>query len=133
LYLQEKIMHVPLPLPTPSGLSPPNLISYATDPSNHLILNQISSVLSRLSQDELAGLSIAALNEGYEPDTMFVDFSLTGSRAFDQCIQHLQDLSLPGKVALVRSIAELLAVSIGFMPNSPSLPPAPDAGELKPL
>jgi hypothetical protein len=120
-------MPVSFPLPTLKTSSQKNLVSYSTDDKDLPTLEKLSAVIPRLSQDERVGLAIAALNEGFEPDTMDVDFGIIAA-PFDRCIELIQDLSLPGKVALVRGLSELLAISLGIVPSrssSPNLPPVP--------
>lgn len=124
-------MPVPVPpLTLKASVPQTNVTSYSTDPEDHPILEKLSSLIPRLVQDDLAALGIVALNEGYEPDTVYVDFNICGSSIFNQCIEIIQDLSRPGKVALSRCILELLAVShitpgIADKPVLPTLPPVP--------
>lgn len=83
---------------------------YSINPSDDPILNQIAGHLGRLSNEQQAALAVAALYEGYEPCSVAFDYSRCPSRRFEECVALLQQLSLPGKLALVRAITEQLAV-----------------------
>jgi len=63
-----------------------------------------------LSIDEQVAIAIAALYEAYEPDAILFDYERCPSRRYDQCIELIQLLSKPGKLALGRAILEHLAV-----------------------
>lgn len=83
---------------------------YSVNPTDDPILNQITTHLERLSQEQQAALAITALYKGYETCSVAFDYSCCRSRQFEECVTLLQHLSLPGKLALVRVIAECLAV-----------------------
>lgn len=107
-----------------------NVISYSTNPDDYPILDQFAYLLPNLSQDELAALSIITLDRTFEPEATEVEEHLCNSQVFYQCTSLIWKLSQPGKVALVRSITELLAVSLGIVPvadqsTAPTLPPVP--------
>ncbi|MGR3279388.1 hypothetical protein ACSYAD_30440 [Acaryochloris marina NIES-2412] len=107
-----------------------NVTSYSTNSDDNPILDQFAFLLPNLSQDELAGLSIIALDRAFEPEATEVEHHLCNTQTFYKCTSLIRDLSQAGKVALVRSIAEQLAVSLGIAPDadkptSPTLPPVP--------
>jgi len=108
-------MTISFPLPTLKAQT--NVISYSTNPADHPTLEKLSNLLPALTQDALASLSIIALNEGYAPAAVQVDYGYS-CNIFNRCIELIQDLSKDGKVALVRGIAELLAVSLS-LPSQP--------------
>jgi hypothetical protein len=83
---------------------------YSINSNDEPILNQIAAHLGRLSREQQAALVVAALYEGYEPCSVAFDYSCCPSRQFEECVVLLQHLSLPGKLALVRAIAEHLTV-----------------------
>lgn len=63
-----------------------------------------------LTRDQQAAIAVAALFESFEPDEVCFEYGYCCSRRFDDCIVLLQTLSLHGKLALCRAIAEHLAV-----------------------
>ncbi len=115
-------MTINFPLPTLKAQT--NVTSYSRNPADHPTLEKLSNLLPALTQDALASLSIIALKEGYEPVVVQVDYGC-GCNIFNRCIELIQELSQAGKVALVRSVAELLAVSLSLptQPQEITLPP----------
>lgn len=115
-------MTINFPLPTLKAQT--NVISYSRNPADHPILEKLSNLLPALTQDALASLSIIALNEGYAPVVVQVGYGC-GCNTFNRCIELIQDLSKDGKVALVRGVAELLAVTLSLpsQPQGITLPP----------
>lgn len=83
---------------------------YSINPNDEPILNQIATHLERLSHEQQAALTVAALYEGYEPDYVEFGYGSCPPYRFEECVTLLQYLSLPGKLALVRAIAEGLVV-----------------------
>ena len=71
------------------------------------------------------------LDRAFEPEATEVEHHLcNSSRPSTNALCLIRDLSQAGKVALVRSITELLAVSLGIAPvadtsKAPTLPPVP--------
>lgn len=124
-------MTVPIPPLTLKASAPQtNVTSYSTNSDDHPILDQFAFLLPNLSQDELAALSIMTLDRAFEPEATEVEHHLCNTQTFYKCTNLVQDLSQSGKVALVRSITELLAVSLGVAPvadtsAAPTLPPVP--------
>ena len=118
------------PLTLKSSAPQTNVTSYSTNSDGNPILDQFAFLLPNLSQDELAALSIMTLDRAFEPEATEVEHHLSNTQTFYKCTSLIQDLSQAGKVALVRSIAEQLAVSLGIAPDdekptSPNLPPVP--------
>jgi len=83
---------------------------HSVDQANDAILDTIAPHLWSLSIDEQVAIAIAALYEAYEPDGILFDYECCPSRRYDQCIELIQLLSKPGKLALGRAIFEHLAV-----------------------
>jgi len=95
-------------------------LSYdSTKPEDDDTLDQIAPQLWRLPQDQQVAVSMAygrsqtisAMYEAYEPDAISFDYDRCPSRQYDQCIELIQLLSKPGKLALCRAILEYLAVA----------------------
>jgi len=83
---------------------------YSVDQANDATLSTIALHLWSLSIDEQVAIAIAALYEAYEPDAICFDYDRCPSRRYDQCIELIQLLSKPGKLALGRAVLEHLAV-----------------------
>ena len=118
------------PLTLKSSTPQTNVTSYSTNSDDNPILDQFAFLLPNLSQDELAALSIMTLDRAFEPEATEVEHHLCHTQTFYKCTSLVQDLSQAGKVALVRSITEQLAVSLGIAPaadksTAPNLPPVP--------
>ena len=118
------------PLTLKASAPQTNVTSYSTNPDDQPILDQFAYLLPNLSQDELAALSILALDRAFEPEATEVEHHLCNTQVFYKCTSLIWQLSQPGKVALVRSITELLAVSLGIVPvadqsTAPTLSPVP--------
>lgn len=86
------------------------ICSHSINQDDDPILNHIALHFWKLTQDQQVGLAIAALCEGYEPCSVEFDYCCCTSYRFDECVCLLQHLSRSGKLALVRAIAEHLAV-----------------------
>lgn len=86
------------------------LNSYSVDQANDATLNVIAPYLWSLTIDQQVAIAIAALYEAYDPDSICFDYERCPSRRYDQCIELIQLLSKPGKLALCRAVLEHLAV-----------------------
>lgn len=102
---------------------------YSVDSSDDSTLNTIAPHLWSLTIDQQVAIAIAALYEAYEPDLISFDYDRYPSRCYDKCIELLQLLSKPGKLALCRAITEHLAVgemageqTISAITTTPSTP-----------
>lgn len=84
---------------------------HSVDQANDATLSTIALHLWSLSRDQQVAIAIAALYEAYEPDANSFDYECCPSRQYDQCIELIQLLSKPGKLALCRAITEHLAVA----------------------
>lgn len=87
-----------------------SLTTYSVNPYDDLILNELAPQFWHLSQDQQVAIAIAALYEAYEPDAICFDYERCPSRRYDECIELIQLLSKPGKLALGQAILEHLAV-----------------------
>lgn len=88
-----------------------SLSHYSTNQTDDPILSQMAPLIWSLTQDQQAAIAVAALFESFEPHEICFDYGHCCSRRFDDCIVLLQTLSLQGKLALCRAIAEQLAVT----------------------
>lgn len=75
------------------------------------ILDQIAAHQGRLTNEQQAVLVITALYKSYEPCSVKFNYGSCPSCHFYECVVLLQQLSLPGKLALSRAILEHLAVA----------------------
>lgn len=87
-----------------------SLSQYSVTETDDSILNQMTHLIWGLSKDQQAAIAVAALFESFEPREVCFDYGYCCSRRFDDSIMLLQTLSLHGKLALCRAIAEHLAV-----------------------
>lgn len=86
-----------------------NCLSHSRITSDETILHHLNQHLQSLTTNQKAGLAIVALYTATKPKDASVSLNPHGSK-FISAIELLLQLSVQGKLALVRGIAEELAV-----------------------
>lgn len=87
-----------------------NLTSYSRHSQDEPVLQQLEAYVQHLSSDNKAAIAIAALYEATEPQMVYFDYMCNRHPKLNKSIALLQELSIPGKLALARAILEELAV-----------------------
>lgn len=86
-----------------------NCVSHSRNLADEVILHELDQHLQSLLTNQKAGLAIVALYTATKPKDASVSLNPHGNK-FINSIELLLQLSVQGKLALVRAIAEELAV-----------------------
>ena len=88
----------------------PNLTTYSRHPQDEPVLQQLETYLQHLSSDNKAAIAITALYQATDPRFVYCNYIYNRYPKLNKSIALLQELSIPGKLALARAILEELAV-----------------------
>lgn len=86
------------------------LLTYSYNPEDESISQMLAEKLLGLTQDQKAALGVAAFYEAFEPQGIDLDYEIEGKSTFIDCVGLMLQLSISGRLAISRVIAEELAV-----------------------